>query len=119
MAMQIIKTENNGEVKNAEEYDYLPDSIFEKLKDKVLSLVNNEDYHIRYVVGLIWDLYNIYYLSDEQESQLYSLVDKDEKYNNCSEYYNEWLEEYGIDSANPLAIFVDEEYAKYKRGDLF
>lgn len=40
------------------------------------------------VVAYIYDLYEEYLISDEQESILYKLADPDEEYNTPSEYWN-------------------------------
>ena len=79
-----------------EEYVYLSEEQMEKLKTKCKEELSNGR-PIKYLVGCIYGLYQDYMLSDEQENELYQLVDPEEKYNKCSEYWSE------IDDENILA----------------
>ena len=68
---------------------------FEQVKNRVISMVAKK-WKTEAIIGCIYGLYQDYQISEEQEQELYNLVDPDEKYNNCSQYWNE------LDYNNPL-----------------
>ena len=71
-----------------EECKYLSEEQMERLKAKCKEELSNGR-PIKYLVGCIYGLYQDYVLSEAQESELYELVDPEEKYNECSKYWNE------------------------------
>lgn len=68
---------------------------FKKVRDKCKDLLQ-EGWAIPKLVACICDLWDNYCCSEEQENELYSLVDPDEQFNEVSEYCNE------MDYDNPL-----------------
>ena len=80
-----------------EDEDYLPMDKFEGLKRYIKELQSK--YDIPYLVGCIYDLFQEYILSEEQERELYEIVDPKERFNECSKYW-EWIDE------NPLMNYL-------------
>lgn len=78
-----------------EPYDYLSGDKFKGLITEIKRLKNN-GWNIPKLIACIYDLWNDYILSDEQEEILYTIVDPKEKYNNVEMYYN------NMDYDNPL-----------------
>ena len=64
----------------------------------ILSDMLNSGTTIQYCVGCIYGLFQEYYLSEDQEIELYMFVDPEEKYNDCSEYWEEVTDNPLIDS---------------------
>lgn len=56
-----------------------------------------ENYSIPYLVGCVYDLFQDYLISEEQEEELYNLVDPEELYNSPSEYWEDIMQ-----GGNPL-----------------
>ena len=73
-------------------FDYLEPSKYEGVKRKLSEL----DMDIPSKLACIYDLWQERVLSDEQEEELYALVDPEEKYNNVYDYW------YYMDFDNPL-----------------
>ena len=69
-----------------EEYTYGDMFVFYQLRAAVQLLMYRVD--IPTIVAYIYDLYENYLISDEQESILYNLADPDEEFNTPSEYWN-------------------------------
>ena len=75
-----------------EKFDYLEPSKYEGVKRKLSEL----DMDIPSKLACIYDLWQDYILSDEQEEHLYRLVDPEDKHNDVTEYWN------NMDYDNPL-----------------
>ncbi len=73
---------------------------FNGLKTYIKNLIVGQKYTTPQLVGFVYDLYQDYLISEEQELELYSLVDPYEDYNDCGGYWNEWIGE------NPLAEYL-------------
>ncbi len=52
------------------------------------------------LVACVYDLYQEYIISEDQESELYDLVDPEEKFNDCHNYWHE------MDYDNPLLEYL-------------
>lgn len=77
------------------EYEYLSQAKFDKVKEK-LQHMKKDFWDISKMVACIYDLFQEYIISEEQEQILYKIADPLEEYNECSEYWNE------MDYENPL-----------------
>ena len=66
--------------------EYVDMIIFYQLRAAVQLLLYKVD--VPTIVAYIYDLYEEYLISDEQESVLYRLADSEEKFNSHSEYWN-------------------------------
>lgn len=51
---------------------------------------------IKYMIACIHDLYQDYIISEDQEMELYEIVDPEEKYNDVWDYWNEMNEPNGL-----------------------
>lgn len=51
---------------------------------------------VKYMIACIHDLYQNYIISEDQEMELYEIVDTEEKYNDVWDYWNEMNEPNGL-----------------------
>lgn len=63
---------------------------FEKLKQKAVEL--KRKYSIKDLVAEVYNIFQDYLISEEQEAELYSIVDPEEKENSPAEL---WFKDYG------------------------
>lgn len=63
---------------------------FENLKRKILEL--RKKYSIKDLVAEVYNIFQDYLISEEQECELYSIVDPEEKENSPAEL---WFKDYG------------------------
>lgn len=63
---------------------------YSKYEDKAKELINNQYYSVPQVIGFIHDLYQDGMIDEPEEEYLYDLVDPEEKYNDCYEYWCAW-----------------------------
>jgi hypothetical protein len=61
---------------------------FCKTREKLLEM-NKDNWEIPKMVACIYDLWQNYYIDDDEEDYLYSLADPNDEYNNCSDYWRE------------------------------
>ena len=68
---------------------------FKKVREKCKDLLA-EGWEISKLVACIYDIYQHYRCAEEQENELYNLVDPNEQFNEVGDYYME------MDYENPL-----------------
>lgn len=64
---------------------------YAKLRSKVIEM-KDRGWNVKGILAEIYHIYQDYLISEEQESELYSIADPEEKYNSPSEY---WWDDYG------------------------
>lgn len=69
-----------------DEYEYITDEQFNTIK-QIAKTELEKGTHPKFLIGCIYDLYQNYLISEEQEVELYYLVDPMQQYNNVSEYW--------------------------------
>lgn len=74
-----------------DDYEYLDDLKFEQLKVTILEC-KATGWFVKDILAEIYNLWQDYMLSDEQESELYKLVDPDDEYDSPGEY---WWHDHG------------------------
>lgn len=67
-----------------------------KYEDKAKELIEEGFYSVPQVIGFVYDLYQDCQINEPEEEYLYNLLDPEEKYNECYEYWCAWP------FANPL-----------------
>lgn len=77
------------------EDEYLRREKFDAVKSKLAQLIA-EGWETPKLVACIYDLYQEYIISNEQECELYDIADPHEDYNECFRY---WME---MNYENPL-----------------
>lgn len=78
-----------------EKFEYLCQEKFDAVKAKLTRMMA-DGWEIPKLVACVYDLFQDYIISEEQEIELYSLVDEDERYNDVGSYW------WDIDYENPL-----------------
>ena len=63
---------------------------YSRYEDKAKDLIENQYYSVPQVIGFIHDLYQEGMINDPEEEYLYNLVDPEEEYNECYEYWCAW-----------------------------
>lgn len=91
-----MKNEDMRYIYDDDDEKYITENQMNKIKLKCYEELKNAT-DPRYLIGCIYDLYQSYIISEEQETELYMLVDPREEYNNVSQYYEDIA-----DSNNPL-----------------
>lgn len=71
----------------------------EVIKKRLYDMMNDSKFSIQDCIGCIHDLYLEYIISDDEESELYNIVDPNAHYNDVSEYYYEFWDKF---NSNPL-----------------
>lgn len=64
---------------------------YERVKNKVKEM-RETGWHIKDLVAEVYNLFQDYLISEEQEEELYAIADPEEKYNSPAEY---WYKDYG------------------------
>ena len=91
-----MKNEDMRYIYGDDDEEYIIDEQMETVKKKCKELMN-DGISPKYIIGCIYGLYEDYVISEEQELELYQLVDPQDEYNEPSEYW--WV----IDGDNELA----------------
>ena len=73
----------------------MSDYLFSKVKKKLYQMIVS-GVSIKTCLACIYDLYQDYRISEEQETELYYIADPKEEFNEVSEYYHNY------DGDNPL-----------------
>ena len=63
---------------------------FAKVREKCKELLSAGT-EIKNMVGFVYDLFQEYLISEEQEDELYLLVDPKEEFNECGDYWYEYV----------------------------
>ena len=72
--------------------------LFDKVKARLQQMLADS---VKYCLACIYDLFEDYLISSEQEVELYNIADPNEKFNEVSEYYEKY-----IDDKNPLKATI-------------
>lgn len=91
-----MKNEDMRYIYDDNDEEYITDEQMEIVKEKCKELMNR-GVSPKYIIGCIYGLYEDYTISEEQESELYQLVDPQDEYNETSDYWQ------AIDEDNELA----------------
>lgn len=66
----------------------MPIEKMNMLIDKIKDMGNSEK-DIKHLLACVYDLWQEYIITDDQEAELYALIDPNEKYNNVWDYWND------------------------------
>lgn len=69
-----------------DEFEYITNEQMKTIKQIIKAELENGT-SPKFLIGCIYDLYQHYLISEEQEVELYYLVDPMQQYNNVSEYW--------------------------------
>lgn len=94
------------EIEDTEDEDYLSDKEFQYLLKKFKMYTFG--YTIKECIACIYDLWQDFILSDEQEYALYKYIDPEDRYNDIEEYY------YQFNRTNPLRKILEHYKKVYK-----
>ena len=88
------------EFEDEDESCEMPNEKYEEVK-KAVERLRKKRKSKKKLVAYIYDLFQEYMISEEQESELYAIADPEEKYNDCWEYWANMEEE------NPLIAIAE------------
>ena len=69
------------------EETYLDKGTMTKLKEMIKGFLKSKKFHEKDMIAEIYNLYQDYLISEEQETELYKTIDPEEKYNDVSVYW--------------------------------